>query len=187
MDEARTARQRFQAPNHTMKEHHMAATILTAERLREVLDYNPDTGVFVWKVRTSNRVHIGMTANRSHPAGYLQTRIDCKSYLNHRLAWLYTYGAWPNGDIDHINGFRSDNRIGNLRDVARNINLQNQRHARSDNKASGLLGVSRNKKRWKARLVIDRKEFHIGTFDTPEEAHAAYIEAKRRLHPGCTI
>ena len=165
----------------------MAAAILTAERLREVLDYNAETGVFVWKVRTSNRVHIGMTAKRSHPGGYLQTRIDGKSYLNHRLAWLYTYGVWPHGDIDHINGRRSDNRLGNLRDVVRRINSQNQRRARVDNKSSGLLGVSRNKNRWKARLVIDGEELHVGTFDSPEEAHAAYIEAKRRLHPGCSI
>lgn len=169
-----------------MKGHHMAAPILTAERLREVLDYNPDMGVFVWKVRTSTSVRIGDVAGTPTANGYLHIRIDRKHYYGHRLAWLCVYGTWPHGQIDHINGNRLDNRLVNLRDVPQKMNLENQRRAHS-NSISGLLGVSPKRNRWKSSIRVAGKEHHIGTYDTPEEAHAAYIEAKRRLHSGCTI
>jgi hypothetical protein len=180
MNEAQTARQRFWAPDHTMKEHHMAAAILTAERLQEVLDYDPETGVFVWKRKTGSRAKPGQVAGNAHSLGYRFLCVDGRRYKEHRLAWLYVHNVWPLGDVDHIDGRRDNNAICNLRDVSRSVNAQNMRLARAHS-AAGLLGVRKTKNgRWCARI-------NIGTYDTPEEAHAAYIEAKRRLHPGCTI
>ena len=164
----------------------MAAPILTAERLREVLDYNPDTGVFVWKVRTSTRTHVGDVAGSRNSDGYLQIKIDRIRYKCHRLAWLYINGVWPTGEIDHVNCVRDDNRITNLRDVSRNVNMQNQLAAHSNN-VSGMLGVCQRKKGWQAELQYNGIRYYLGSYATPEQAHAAYFKAKRRLHSGCAI
>ena len=109
-------------------------------------------------------------------------------YLGYRLAWLYVHGKLPDGDIDHINGKPSDDRIKNLRDVSRSVNLQNQRAARSNN-SSGLLGVffQKTMNKWTSKIQLDWKTKSLGYFDTAEEAHAAYLKAKRELHEGCTI
>lgn len=180
IDEAQKARQRLWASNQEMKEHHVAKPILTAERLRDVLDYNPDTGAFVWKVQSGSRGIPGSVAGSDHVLGYRILSVDGRRYKEHRLAWFYVYGKWPTGEVDHIDGHRSNNRIGNLRDVSKSVNQQNLKSAKSHNK-SGLLGVTRRKSGgWCARITI-------GTFDTPEEAHAAYIDAKRRLHLGCPV
>lgn len=110
-------------------------------------------------------------------------------YKAHRLAWLSTYGSWPTGDIDHINGVRHDNRIENLRDVDRRTNSQNQKKATSRNKTSGVLGVSwdKEKQKWAAFITINGKSCRLGRFDTVQEASDAYLEAKRQHHAGCTV
>ena len=163
----------------------MTKPILTIERLRGLLNYAPETGVFTWIVHAS-QMHIGDIAGSVNGSGYLQIDIDGQKYKAHRLAWLYATGAWPTAQIDHVNGQRDDNRISNLRDVSRSVNIQNLRKARSDNK-SGLLGVSANGNRWQAQINVGGKKRQIGTFATPELAHAAYLDAKRELHVGCTI
>jgi len=93
---------------------------------------------------------------------------------------------WPEHDIDHINGVRADNRISNLRDVVRAVNLQNRRssHRRS---LSGLLGVKKNHNGWSAGITKQGVLLHLGTFKTPEQAHSAYIAAKRQFHEGNTL
>lgn len=167
----------------------MAANSLSAERLREILDYNSTTGVFVWKERTSNRVHLGDTAGcTSGSHGYPVIGIGGTTYLAHRLAWLFVYGKWPDKHIDHLNGNRADTRIANLRDVPNAINRQNMRCAKPENRC-GLLGVKFDDRtgRWVARITRGGKQFHIGVFDTPEQAHDAYLREKRRIHEGCTI
>ena len=113
--------------------------------------------------------------------------IDEREYSAHRLAWLYVHGAWPTGQIDHINGDRGDNRISNLRDVTPALNTQNQRRAARSNKSSGLLGVTANRGRWLAQISIGGKSRNLGRYATPEEAHAVYVAAKRVLHAGCTL
>lgn len=113
-------------------------------------------------------------------------KIDGCKVMAHRIAWLIYFGHWPDGDIDHINGDRSDNRIINLRDVSRTINLQNRRSPQSTN-ATGYLGVHRDKRRYVAQIKTPDRNIRIGTFRTPEEAHAAYINAKRELHEGNTL
>ena len=160
---------------------------LTAERLREVLDYDPETGVFVWRVRTSNCIKVGSVAGGQRQDGYFAIGLDGKTYLSHRVAWLWVNGFWPQYAIDHIDGDLTNNRISNLRDVDQTINMQNVKRACVNNKTSGLLGTHPSGKKWRAQIAVSGKMHYLGTFDTPEEAHAAYLGAKRLFHSGCTI
>ncbi len=162
--------------------------MVTAERLRQILDYDPNTGVFTWKVRTSNRIRVGSVAGSSHGGGYLQINVDGQNYLAHRLVWLHFYGSWPKYCMDHINGVRRDNRIANLRDVPISINAQNIRRPMVTN-TTGLLGVSWNSKDrvYCAHISIRNKSIYVGSFDSALDAHAAYLAMKRKAHVGCTI
>lgn len=167
----------------------MAKPNLTAARLREVLDYNPGTGGFTWKVRPSCRVSVGGNAGSITDGGYCVIRIDRRIHRAHRLAWLYVYGEWPANMVDHKNGCRADNRIENLRAASHQLNAQNMRAARSDN-SSGKLGVSWDSRRgkWLAQIKdADGKHRHLGRFATPEAAYDRYLDAKRSLHQGCTL
>lgn len=159
-------------------------------RVHEVFDYDPETGSLRWKVRLSNRATIGAIAGSLHrPSGYHTVFLDGRAYKAHRLIWLYCKGEWPSDDIDHINGLRADNRIGNLRPATRSMNQENLRYARGDT-ASGVLGVSptdRQLKPWRASIRIKGRSVHLGRFATKEEAESAYLAAKRKLHEGCTI
>lgn len=165
----------------------MAKSDLTAARLRELLNYDPETGLFVWRIRPSKKIAAGVAAG-CLDNGYIRIHIGQKTWMAHRLAWLHVHGTWPSADIDHINGNRSDNRIANLRDVSRSVNLQNKRHAQGAS-ISGLLGAHwfSPTQAWYSRIMIGRKSHHLGYFKTAELAHAAYLDAKRRLHEGCTI
>lgn len=167
----------------------MAKSDLTAQRLRELLHYDPETGVFTRRVRTANAIRAGDVTGCRNTIGYLVISVLNRRYLAHRLAWLYAHGEWPVADIDHINGVRQDNRIANLRDVSRSANIQNQRRPQTHG-TSGFLGVTWSKqiKRWVAAITVPtNRRKHIGCFATAEEASAAYLEAKRKLHTGCTI
>jgi hypothetical protein len=162
---------------------------LTQSRLHEVLDYDPATGVFRWKVRTSIRNKVGAVAGISvNDSGYAIITIDYCKFRAHRLAWLYMHGVWPSYEVDHINGHRSDNRILNLRDVQQELNQQNRRSANS-NSRTGVLGVSWHKQRGKytARIKVGSRYRSLGLHETVEAASAAYLAAKRVLHEGCTI
>ena len=161
-------------------------TDLTQAKLCALLHYDPETGRFTWKAKTSIRSVIGAEAGALQKRGYRSIGLCGHRYFAHRLAWLYVHGEWPKGEIDHINGLHADNRIANLRDVPPQLNKQNIRKCNRDNK-SGFLGVSANGKRWAAQLDRNGRKVYIGTFDTPEEAHRAYVAAKRRLHPGSTL
>jgi len=160
---------------------------ITQERLKELLGYDPLTGIFIWKV-SGYRLKIGRIAGGFHSTGYWGIMLDGKPYQAHRLAWLYIYGMWPIGVIDHRDHDKANNRIDNLRDVTKSINSQNTIHARKNN-SLGMLGASFHKEngKYKAQIQIDGKKKHLGYFNTPIEAHAAYLGAKRELHPGCTI
>ncbi len=161
-------------------------SILTQERIKELLHYDPDTGIFTRIVRTSNCVKPGSEPGYIDTCGYRTIGINGKFGKAHRLAFLYMTGKLPEADVDHINGDRADNRWSNLRDVSRSINVQNQRMAHSNNK-SGLLGVHRHYGKWQAQIKINGKRIYLGTFPTPDETHAAYIDAKRLIHSGCMI
>jgi hypothetical protein len=155
--------------------------MLTSERLRDLLDYDPLTGIFCWRVPSKKGMSAGSVAGwRCN--NYLRIQIDKRSYFSHRLAWLYIHGRWPEIHIDHINGIPTDNRIKNLREAT---NSENRRNTGAQiNNASGFKGVSWKAKnrRWVAQIKLHGKKMHIGLFDTPEAAHAAYCEAADRLH-----
>lgn len=125
-------------------------------------------------------------AGTTQSGGYRSVSVDGRRYLVHRVIFAMLYGEWPLGQIDHIDGNPSNNRLSNLRDVPPAINSQNQRRPRGQT-ASGHLGVSRSRSRWKAEIKVDGKRHFLGIRDTPVEAYALYIEAKRRLHIGGTI
>ena len=157
---------------------------LTQERLKHLLHYDPDTGGFTRLVRTSNSVKIGdVFFGCPGGYGYLLISVDTKLYKAHRLAWLYVHGAWPDSDIDHINGIRDDNRWGNLREATRSENMQNQTLSKKN--TSGEAGVSWDKqsRKWAATITFNRRTIHLGRFSDKLDAAAAYAKAKAEIHP----
>lgn len=161
----------------------MAKTDLTAQRLRELVHYDPETGAFTWRVKPNQNIRVGATLGCLRN-GYLCTKVDKHQCYLHRLAWLYMTGDWPVHCIDHIDGNRANNAFSNLRDVTMTVNLQNRHAAAKTNKSCGLLGVCRSTgQRWRASIRVNGQ--HIVTcHGTAEEAHAAYLAAKRLHHPG---
>lgn len=160
---------------------------LTIEELHNALDYNPETGIFIWKVQSANKIKIGQIAGMLHKLnGHVYIVFKNVKYFAHRLAWFYINHQWPEYYIDHINGIGSDNRISNLRDVPQSVNMENQRKPRKDNK-SGFLGVSPKRNKWVAVIHSNGKKKHLGTFTTKESAYEAYLCAKRIYHVGCTL
>ncbi len=168
----------------------MAKTDLTAARLRELLHYDPETGIFTRKVRTAQRHQVGDRADfvvkSGGVKGYHRVTVDSARYLAHRLAWFYVHGEWPLNHIDHLDSDRGNNRIKNLRDATEQLNRENLRRPRRDN-SSGYLGVYFHQKRWYARVQLHGKLVHQSGHDTPEEAYSAYVAAKRKHHEGCTL
>lgn len=154
-----------------------------AVTLRELLAYDEITGVLIWKESPSRNVKAGDIAGHKSSRGYIHIKVLGSAYLAHRLAWLHSRGEWPLGQIDHIDGNKTNNAIANLRDVSQSVNMQNRRTA-SINSSSGLLGVSRKGDRWEARIRTNGARRYIGSYATPEMAHAAYLAAKRVWHPG---
>lgn len=154
---------------------------LTYERLKEVIHYNRQTGVFRWKVFKGATAPQGREAGSlSSDTGYRLIRVDGRLYGAHRLAWFYTSGTWPIHQIDHINGNRADNRLENLRQATVSENRVNRPMPASNR--VGLKGVSRNPPGWMARIKMNGVVHHLGTFPTPEEAHAAYCTAAALIH-----
>ena len=145
---------------------------ISSEWLRELIDYNPKTGRFTWKEYGPKE--FGRAGSRD-PNGYVKITVKGRSYLGHRLAWLYVYGVWPTDEIDHINGKPWDNRIENLRAATRRQNIQSRRMNRANR--SGFKGVCRFRDKW--RSTVQGK--HLGLFATAEEAHLAYCVAAREL------
>lgn len=154
---------------------------ITAARLRELVHYSPDTGVLTWIV-SYGRARSGAAAGCRDPSGYWRVQIDGHIYLGHRLAWLYMTGEWPPHNIDHINGDPSDNRLVNLRPATQAENCRNTR-LRSNN-TSGFKGVyfAKYSQRWAAAIRVDGHLRYLGSFETAEEAHAAYCGAATQFH-----
>lgn len=154
---------------------------LTAERLRELMDYDPETGILTARVDQMKR-RAGSAVGRAHAKGYLSAMVDWREYLVHRLVWLHVHGEWPKGVIDHINGDKRDNRIANLRDTTPAGNQQNRRGANKNSK-SGSIGVRQTASgRWIAEITAYWQPMRMGPFATKHEADAAYAEAKGKHH-----
>jgi len=165
----------------------MEEKLISQADLKAVLCYEPISGMFRWASKRRG------VSSQNRPGtvgldGYRRIRVLGKAYRASRLAWLYVYGVWPQGYVDHIDGDRSHDAISNLRIVDALTNAQNQRRAHRDNQSGQLLGASLSDEgRWVAQITANRKTRHIGTFNTAEEAHQAYLVEKRRVHKGCTI
>lgn len=149
---------------------------LTVFKLKELLRYNPETGLFKWIIETS-WVSIGEVADCKRKDGYAQIHIEGKRKLSHRLAFLYMTNRWPEEEIDHINGIRDDNRWVNLREADRYDNTRNA--IVKANSFIGAKGVFKAGKKWGARIRINCAETYLGVFDTIEEANEAYSKAAK--------
>lgn len=163
----------------------------TPEELRQLLDYDPETGKLFWKERPLglfpddrsgkiwNTRFAGREAFAKQVTGYLQGGVWGTRVLAHRAAWAITHGRWPDAEIDHINGKRDDNRILNLRAVSHQENCRNSR--RPSNNTSGHVGViwCKRSKRWVARISMDKKIKHVGAFRKKLDAIAARKQAEQ--------
>ena len=177
-------------------------TELTVERVRALLDYEPSTGVFSWKrrpvfefpdtraMKSWNTKHAGKQAGTVNVVnGYVQIGFGERKAYAHRLAFLWMNGAWPSEQVDHINGARADNRWANLRDVPCFVNLQNLKRTKRKDCTTGRLGAFVDKRdgRFQAQIRVQGVVHSLGRYATADEAHEAYLAAKRRLHAGCTL
>jgi HNH endonuclease/AP2 domain len=154
---------------------------LTRARLRELLDYDPESGEFRWR-KDFPRVSAGDVAGCFDREGYRVISIDCRSYPAHQLAWFYMTGRWGRPMIDHRDGNRANNRLSNLRVATSSQNNANRPLPRHN--TSGFKGVhfDRRLRKWKACICKDWRTKYLGVFPTPEAAHAAYVAAARKLH-----
>lgn len=164
-------------------------SILTAQVLRSLLSYDPESGDFRWISRIGN-IRAGAKAGSIGRRGYIDICVNKERHGAHRLAWLYVYGEWPAGEIDHRDGHKSNNRIANLRDITHAVNTQNLRTAHRRNTSTGLLGVRRSDTkalRFNAVIMVAGKVKCLGSYSDPQAAHQVYLAAKRNLHEGCTL
>lgn len=157
-------------------------TNLTQDRLRELLHYEPATGLFTWLVVKGRRGLPGKQAGTVNHHGYVCITIDGKKLKAHRLAWLYVNGEVPAGEIDHINRCRTDNRIENLRVVDSRLNKENK--LKLSNNKSGYKGVSWHERagKWQAHVRTLGRSHYLGLFVSAEDAYAAYQAAAATLH-----
>lgn len=156
---------------------------LTQDRLRELFDYDQDTGVFTRKVFMGGTARAGSIAGSKHCRGYIVISVDHKRYLAHRLAWLYVHGTWPIDNIDHVNLNRMDNRITNLREASTADNNYNQA-IRCDN-TSGIKGVSwvSKRRKWLAQCSVNGKNKNLGLYEDKMEAKCV-VEKYREANHG---
>ncbi|RJP45482.1 HNH endonuclease [Candidatus Parcubacteria bacterium] len=155
---------------------------LSAERLREALHYDFDTGTWTWISAPHSRVPIGSRAGSLDSKGYLRIGIDGREYRSHRLAWLYMTGEWPPHEIDHINLDKLDNRWRNLRLATGSQNQANK--SLYSNNRSGAKGVGwhRRSRKWRAFIQKNGFQIHLGCFSAFEDARRAYEAAAEQLH-----
>jgi hypothetical protein len=166
----------------------------SVERLRELMSYDPETGVLRWRARRGHRAVPGAVVGRKCPTlGYIMTAVDSVRVMGHRAAWMISNGDIPPGvEVDHVNGDRADNRLENLRLVRRDGNSQNRRSANKNNR-TGFLGVRARRGKFYSELWYTcpdtgkPKRACTGPHDTGEEAHLGYLGNKRKYHPACTI
>jgi len=154
---------------------------LTAEYLKSVLDYNPQTGVFTWKVGRGGKGKKGSTAGSADTYGHRQIKVGGRAYSAHRLAWLYYYNEWPKGPLDHKDRDPANNAISNLRECTPSENAHNSTRSRGSSKYQGVCWCKRENK-WVARIGVNNKRVYLGVFDDELTAANAYREAKAKYH-----
>lgn len=150
------------------------ASAIDPAALRDALNYDQDSGTFTWRIWVSPSARPGSSAGTRDRKGHVRIKFGQQRIAAHRLAWLFVTGSWPDGQIDHVNRDRGDNRFCNLRLAT---NSQNQANCwRSSSNSSGFKGVSWSKKdrKWRAQIKVGGAYRFLGNFDTPEQASAAY-------------
>jgi hypothetical protein len=147
--------------------------------MRRLLRHDPDTGKLYWREHRRGGARAGGEAGGPDRDGYIKLTVNRRSYQAHRIAWLLSYGDWPEGQIDHINGVRTDNRLSNLRDVTNRANHQNQRCHRNGR----LVGAHFHKQheRWMSQIRVKGTNKYLGLYDTEQEAHEAYMAALKEI------
>lgn len=152
-----------------------------ADRVRELLDYCPDTGQFTWKIHVANR-KAGTAAGSRHNEGYVSIKVDGKQFLAHRLAWLHVHGSWPSTKLDHKNRNRADNRLENLRPASNNQNSYNAATPRTN--TSGTKGVHWHAPygKWVARVRAEGREIFLGAFKDKADAVKIVEAARNEFH-----
>lgn len=161
----------------------IAKDLPSQSELREIFDYNPETGELIWRHRPEKSGQLngrfsGKVAGTTHK-GYVRVKLDGQKYQAHRLIWMLAYGEIPSDKmVDHENGIGDDNRLSNLRLASNQQNQQN----RSCDKGRGYKGVYRKGGRWKAEITTSEGRKYLGLFKTPEHAAIAYDAAARRWH-----
>lgn len=156
--------------------------MLTQERLKELLDYDPETGLFTWLVQYNSRTVVGNVAGCIDNNGRRKIQIGGNQYYGSRLAWLYMTGEWPVGLIDHKDGDQANNAWNNLREATYNESTHNRYLPVGESGLRGVRRVSSNPHRWEARIAVGYRRVSLGAFDSVEEAHAAYLAASENLH-----
>lgn len=156
--------------------------MLTSAAIRELLQYEPDTGRLVWRVTRGSALAGDEAGRVMRATGYRQVRVGKALVYAHRLAWAIHHGEWPALALDHINGERDDNRIANLRLASRAENAWNR--GAQVNSSHGQKGVTWNgaMKKWCARIMAHGTRRHLGYFDDLNDAARAYEVAARELH-----
>lgn len=154
--------------------------MIDAAELRELLHYDPDTGLFTWLVDANHKVKAGTVAGALEATGYVRIYVKGKPYKGHRLAWLYMTGEWPSDILDHKDRNRANNRWRNLREATRGQNRANSRA--NGNSRTGLKGVRRHGSKFEAQINSNGVKVYLGIYDTPDEAAAIYRLAARDMH-----
>lgn len=165
-----------------------AQGVITAKRLREILSYDPETGLFVYRTQRG-RSRAGSKAGTVQSDGRININLEGRVYRAHRLAWLYMTGEWPAQEIDHKDTDPGNNKWSNLRNASSTVNKQNIQKAPTGKIYSRLLGAHwcKQGQLWKSSIRINKKSVYLGVFASEQEAHEAYIVAKRTFHEGCLI
>lgn len=156
--------------------------MITQERLKECLSYNPDTGSFTWIIVKRN-VITGSIAGCTFKASsktYRKIRIDWNYYTSHRLVFLYMTGSWPKNEVDHIDGDGTNNSWGNLRCVTRLENCKNMRL--QSNNTSGVPGVRRHRKNWQTWIKVNGENIYLGTYRDKFESICARKSAENKYN-----
>ena len=153
----------------------------TEEIIQDDIEYLPDTGELFWK-RSSRGRKLSKPIGCTNTKGYRVVTLGGTQFKLHRVVWFKVYGEWPEGELDHIDKNKDNNKVENLR-VGSSINSHNRSMPLP---RSGLIGACWNKARqkYKTAIRIDGKNIHLGYFDTPEEASSVYLKAKERVLNG---
>lgn len=150
---------------------------ITPENVRQIFDYNPDTGELKWKKKISYKIRVGDNVGCLTKRGYLLTKYKYRRYFNHTIIWIFSHKKYPNYVIDHIDGNKTNNKIENLRDITVRDNVSNQKIHREGK----LLGSRKTKYGFCSYIRSKEKIIYLGSFKTEIEAHEAYMKAKNAL------